>query len=195
MMKQKDLKPGVLPVAALTVGRGEVLMAPSPDRWVQSRSPGNVLAWPCGSWNAQEAPFDSKAGAASKKGGEATDCLPFGIWTWPWAHSFRTGELNTGCVVGPLRGVSRPSLLLTAGLACRNFTGFLTQHCQHISRPTLLPSPALFKSFSPNLQTSVGLVFSAANLPFPALHSFSLHFYQGLGCLWSFARTPNPRTE
>lgn len=74
MMKQKDLKTGVLPVATLNVGRGEVLMAPSPDRWVQSRSPGNELAWPCGSWNAQEAPFDSKAGAASKKGGEATDC-------------------------------------------------------------------------------------------------------------------------
>lgn len=32
MMKQKDLKTGVLPVATLNVGRGEVLMAPSPDR-------------------------------------------------------------------------------------------------------------------------------------------------------------------
>lgn len=141
-MKWKDLNLGVLPVAALNMGRGEVLMAPSPDRGVQTRSPGNVLEWPHGSQYAHGALFDSKAGAASKKGGEATDCSPFGIWPWPWARRFQTDELNTGCVAEPLRGLSRPSHLQTVGLACRNFTGFPTQHCRHMSRPTLLPSPS-----------------------------------------------------
>lgn len=130
------------PLSTWAEVRVEVLMVPSPARGVQTRSPGNVLEWPHGSRNAHGAPFDSEAGAASKKGGEVADCLPFGIRTWPGARSFQSDELNTGCVAGPLRGASGSSHLLTAGLACRNFTGCLTQHGQHMSRPTLLPSPS-----------------------------------------------------
>lgn len=62
----------------------------------------------------------------------------------------------------------------------------------------LLP-PAFLTSFCPNFHASVIYYFFFLLLVYPfspcyPSHS-SLHFHQGLGCLWSFARTPNPRRQ
>lgn len=86
-------------------------------------------------------------------------------------------KLNPGCVARPLRRVISPSHLLTAGFTGRNFTDFLTQHCQHMCRPTPLPSPSSFSYvFLSKLSCLSYLLFffSAASLPLLSLLPFSL---------------------
>lgn len=170
-MKQKNLNPGVLPVSALHMGRGEGVCVGGTISWQSSADEvtGNYVGVTPWLWYCHRASFTSEQELLVRSG------WLFAFWHLYLDLSPQFPNWTLDVLQGPCEEWSAPHTCWQLASQAETSQTFLPNAASTCADPLLyLLPPAFVRSFSPNFHATVILFFSAANLPLPSLLPFSL---------------------